>query len=46
MGVLVEEDFPSIRWSPCVAHCLDFIIEDISKLDWVKPIISKAKKII
>jgi len=36
MGEMVEEEFPTIVWTPCAAHVIDLIIEDISKLDWVQ----------
>ncbi|KAH7425014.1 hypothetical protein KP509_11G036900 [Ceratopteris richardii] len=46
MGELVEAKFPSIVWSPCAAHCLDLLIEDIGKLSWLSPLVSDAKKVI
>ncbi|KAH7316315.1 hypothetical protein KP509_21G088000 [Ceratopteris richardii] len=46
MGELVEAEFPRIVWTPCVAHCLDLLIEDIGKLPWLSPLVSDAKKVI
>jgi len=31
-GKLLMEEFPSIFWSPCVAHCINLILQDIGKL--------------
>jgi len=36
MGEMVEEEFSTIVWTPCAAHVLDLLIEDIAKLEWVK----------
>ena len=34
-GRTSEERFPTLVWTPCVAHCLDLLLEDIGKLTWV-----------
>jgi hypothetical protein len=26
----------TIWWTPCAAHCLDLMLEDIGKIEWVK----------
>ncbi|KAH7423929.1 hypothetical protein KP509_12G081500 [Ceratopteris richardii] len=46
MGRKLEEEFPSIVWSPCASHCLDLLMEDIGKLEWIKSIISEATSIV
>ncbi|KAH6556935.1 hypothetical protein KP509_1Z147400 [Ceratopteris richardii] len=46
MGRKLEEEFPSIVWSPCASHCLDLLMEDIVKLEWIKSIISEATSIV
>ncbi len=38
MGSMIMEDFPHIMQSPCVTHCLDIMVEDIGKLNWVKEV--------
>ncbi|KAH6555936.1 hypothetical protein KP509_1Z216200 [Ceratopteris richardii] len=43
MGEMV---FPSIVWTPCVAHCLDLLFEDIGRLSWLAPLVSDAKRIV
>jgi hypothetical protein len=46
MDDLLIRDYPLIVWSPCIAHCLDLLIEDIIRLPWVKNIITKVKQIV
>ncbi|XP_075493557.1 uncharacterized protein LOC142531344 [Primulina tabacum] len=36
---------PHLFWSPCAAHCLDLILEDVGKMQNVKKCIEKAKQI-
>lgn len=43
MGRLVNETYPHIFWTPCAAHCLDLLVEDIAKLPWVKEIVGVAR---
>ena len=35
-GRLLEEKHPTIWWIPCAAHCLDLVLEDIGKIEWVR----------
>ena len=44
-GKLSEEKHKTILWTPCVAHCIDLMLEDIGKIDWVKNIVDHAKSI-
>lgn len=37
--------FPHIYWAPCVAHCIDLILEDITKKSSIKDVISQANSI-
>lgn len=46
MGRKLEEEFPSIVWTPCASHCLDLLMEDIGKLKWVEEITTKALSIV
>ncbi|KAH7443543.1 hypothetical protein KP509_02G039600 [Ceratopteris richardii] len=45
MGEMVEEDFPTIVWTPCAAHCLDLMIEDIARLSWIQPVVQQAVRV-
>jgi hypothetical protein len=40
---MLEEKHPTIWWTPCVAHCLDLMLEDIGKIEWVKKCVEQAK---
>eukprot|EP00253_Pinus_taeda_P032744 PITA_32744 len=44
-GKLLEEKHKTIFWTPCAAHCIDLMLEDIGKLDWVRNTIDHAKSI-
>eukprot|EP00253_Pinus_taeda_P012087 PITA_12087 len=44
-GKLLEEKHKTIFWTPCASHCIDLMLEDIGKIDWVKNTIDHAKSI-
>lgn len=44
-GRLLMEKFPRLYWTPCAAHCLDLMLEDIGKLTEFKRFIAKAKRV-
>ena len=44
-GKLLEEKLKTIFWTTCAAHCIDLMLEDIGKLDWVKNTVDHAKSI-
>jgi hypothetical protein len=37
--------YPSLYWSPCAAHCIDLMLEDMGKLLWIKEIIDSARSV-
>lgn len=41
-GKLVEEKYPHIYWTPCAAHCIDLMFEDIFKLPHLKRTLERA----
>ncbi|KAJ9552579.1 hypothetical protein OSB04_016624 [Centaurea solstitialis] len=41
-GKLVEEKYPHIYWTPCAAHCIDLMLEDIFKLSHLKKALERA----
>ena len=43
MGHMLEDEFPSITWTPCASHCLDLLIEDVGKIFWVDDIFRTAR---
>ncbi len=45
MDELVRTEFLHITWTPCGAHCLDFMIKDKVKIPWVKQVIDADKMV-
>ena len=43
---LLEEKYPHITCSGCVAHVMDLLLEDLGKLDWVEPYLSAANDVV
>lgn len=46
MGEMLEDEFPTIVWTPCAAHCLDLMMEDIGKIDWISEVMADARLIV
>ncbi|KAF0891604.1 hypothetical protein E2562_010593 [Oryza meyeriana var. granulata] len=44
-GKLLMERIPTIFWSPCAAHCLDLMLEDIGNLEAFKQPIARARHV-
>ena len=42
---MLEEKHITIFWTPCATHCIDLMLEDICKQDWIKDTIEHAKSI-
>uniref|UniRef100_K3ZMR1 DUF659 domain-containing protein n=1 Tax=Setaria italica TaxID=4555 RepID=K3ZMR1_SETIT len=42
---LLMERIPSLFWSPCVAHCLDLMLEEIGKLKEFKKPSARARRV-
>ena len=42
---LLEKEFPKLSWSPCVAHCINLMLQDMGKLEEVSEAIPYAIKI-
>lgn len=42
---LVMERHPTLFWTPCAAHCIDLMLEDLGKLHFVKEVIDLARSI-
>eukprot|EP01018_Ginkgo_biloba_P036187 Gb_33622 [translate_table: standard] len=45
VGLLVEERYENIFWTPCAIHNLNLILKKIGKIDWMKKITDKSKEI-
>ncbi|XP_038713411.1 uncharacterized protein LOC120007282 [Tripterygium wilfordii] len=44
-GRLLEQEFPTLYWSPCAAHCLNLMLQDNGKLGEVSECVFHAAKI-
>ncbi|CAN6902512.1 unnamed protein product [Brassica oleracea] len=44
-GRLLSEKFPTIAWSPCAAHCINLILEDVGKLPMVHDLKKRMSKV-
>ncbi|CAO2171413.1 unnamed protein product [Urochloa humidicola] len=44
-GRKLEDEFPSIYWSPCAAHCLNLVLSDFGKEGIVKTTVAHASSI-
>eukprot|EP00253_Pinus_taeda_P020806 PITA_20806 len=38
-GRMLMERHPTLFWTPCAAHCIDLMLEDIGKISFVKSIV-------
>eukprot|EP01018_Ginkgo_biloba_P002109 Gb_06094 [translate_table: standard] len=45
VGLLVEERYENIFWTPCAVHSLNLILKKIGKIEWIKKITDEAKEI-
>ena len=37
--------YPTLFWTPCAAHCIDLILEDMGKIPYIRDIVESAKSI-
>ena len=44
-GRLLSAKYPTIFWTPCAAHCIDLMLEDIGKMEWVQAVVQECKQI-
>ncbi|KAG4912624.1 hypothetical protein JHK86_053057 [Glycine max] len=45
-GKILQVTRPKIFWTPCAAHCLDLLLEDIGKIPKVKRVIQRGIKLV
>lgn len=45
VGKRLMETFPTLYWSPCAAHCIELMLEDFGKIEWIKSAIEQAKSV-
>ncbi|XP_019157284.1 PREDICTED: uncharacterized protein LOC109153850 [Ipomoea nil] len=44
-GRRLTDAYPTVFWTPCAAQCIDMMLEDIKKLEWVNATLGQAKAI-
>jgi len=44
-GRILMERIPTLYWTPCAAHCLDLMLEEIGKLKSFKKCIARARRV-
>jgi hypothetical protein len=44
-GRMLMQRYPTLFWTPCVAHCIDLILEDMGKIPYIRDIVESAKSI-
>jgi hypothetical protein len=44
-GRMLMQRYPSLYWSPCAAHCIDLMLEDMGKLPWIKEFIDSSRSV-
>eukprot|EP00253_Pinus_taeda_P007353 PITA_07353 len=43
-GRMLMERHPTLFWTPCVAHCLNLLLEDMGKLSFIKEAVDMARE--
>ena len=44
-GRMLMERHPTLFWTPCAAHCLDLLLEDMGKLSFIKDVVDMARRV-
>ena len=44
-SMMLMERHPNLFWTPCAAHCIDMMLEDIGKILFVRDIVESSKYI-
>ena len=42
VGGLIEDEYPTIFWTPCFVHCMNLLLKDINNIAWVGKTINEA----
>lgn len=42
----ISDSFPHITCGPCTAHCLEVLLEDIAKVEWIKDNFKQGREIV
>jgi len=44
-GKMLMERHRTLFWTPCAAHCIDLLLEDMGKLSFIKEVVDMARSI-
>jgi hypothetical protein len=44
-GKLLMERYQSLYWTPCAAHCIDLMLEDMGKIPWIKETVESTRSV-
>jgi len=44
-GIILMDEYPTLYWMPCAAHCLDIILEDLAGKTNIGKVIETVRKI-
>jgi hypothetical protein len=44
-GRMLMQRYPTLFWTPCAAHCIDLILEDMGKIPYIRDIVELTKSI-
>jgi hypothetical protein len=45
VGKLLMERYRTLYWTPCVARCIDLMLEDMGKIPWIKEIVESTRSV-
>eukprot|EP01018_Ginkgo_biloba_P024709 Gb_11636 [translate_table: standard] len=45
VGMMVQNKYRHIYWTPCFVHVMNNVLKDFSKFSWIAPIIEKGREI-
>ena len=46
MGLMLQDEFPTITLTPCASYCLDLLIEDVGNIFWVDHIFKTIRSMV
>jgi hypothetical protein len=44
-GRMLMQRYPTLFWTLCATHCIDFILEDMGKITYMRDIVESARSI-
>ncbi|CAN1160425.1 hypothetical protein LINPERHAP2_LOCUS23304 [Linum perenne] len=44
-GKNLMDNIPSLYWAPCAAQCIDLMLEDFGKIEWISAVVEQARSV-